>query len=774
MADQEFQTIEIGDDQFKKKFEVNRAEWAALGPAEKEQTARQMMTAYLEKEPSFLDKTVQVGAGASNAALGMLDTAHDLTMGPINYLTDTIGGAALSGINHVAGTDYELPERRSFAQSAQDIGLVEPRDVRAPGYYDTGEIVGDSLGAILTMGAGASGVLAKQATKPVSTLAKPVEQVLNGAAKVAQNPVTVAAPAAIVDGTLEYQGRELGGELGRDIGENYGYGDLGEDIGSGVGAVAAPLSTAAVGGVGSRAVQSLASNPDAPRLAEIMRDNAITPNTIVLGNNMGKNLTKLTAAIPGSSGTAQGQQIRLAEELGDAVHRTADTAREVPLGQGKQYSRAYGDDDEGVSTGAIGETIARAATRAGDRLDGVLGGLTNKEFDALGGRKAAIPVQNAHDGIATRRGELSSLSHDTVDPLSNALSKDRMTPIDPQKHTALLAQQEQAATAMAKLTDQAAQGTPGANEQLRVLRAHAADLEDQILANLGVTAERLDDFRSGVGKATANGGRAADKTTAKGIYRDVRDAQRSVANANGNLPEFNAANAEKARLLNDKLPYAEGGDVPLMKTLSDSVNKPKAIYDRFFGKSGGQNTGQLVNLKRNMPEAEWNQLRGDFIDAMVLPNSANQRNTDMATNSFSPAQFITSWENLPARSKAVLFDESTIRQLDNLARIAAETGAYRGAGAGAANAGVAVPFGLAAGFFTKPAKTAAAVSGAALGGRAFLSEYFADIMSKEIPSYAARTARSVGVRGVKEAVGAEPREDGEWDRRRKQIEQGPQ
>mgnify|MGYP006270470597 CR=1 FL=1 len=93
---------------------------------------------------------------------------------------------------------------------------------------------------------------------------------------------------------------------------------------------------------------------------------------------------------------------------------------------------------------------------------------------------------------------------------------------------------------------------------------------------------------------------------------------------------------------------------------SDGNKSPEAAFQQInrWAQSNGGNFKALAQTMRSLPEDEANTVRATILDRMGNARAGAQ-NADGTV--FSPAEFVTQWNNLSARAKSVLFPDAQHR-----------------------------------------------------------------------------------------------------------------
>lgn len=736
--------IDVGPPELGIELAVPRDLWEGLQLHEQDALVNEAVTSYYEglPRPGFGDKMRQFGSGASDRVVG---TAEDIGLA-IPRAGRWMGNQVDAGLRQLG---LDIPQQPGAMEAYPDtwvrkmhgLGVTDPQDPRIPEFYRAGQFVGDAATAIVPLGAwGTSASITARGGKALG----PLENLAKNMAWTVRSPAA-AAGSIVAEGLLDYQGNRVGGEFGEAVGQKLGYPEIGRGVGEVLGEIAVPTSVdvgrnLAAAGV-QRAYGNLPSSPGhtpgaevsvpSSELYRIARENNIPATPGLIGNPQAQTTEMLAAAVPGmGSGVIRRQEAQVSA-LADAVANSANNMR------GNTRGLATGE------SGGLGITISEAAENADKALRARLSLLTEQEFDALGGPKQGVLVDRIRAEAEDVGRRLSAGNADIIRGRMDDLARDRVTPKDVPLDTQLRAMRDTAqaqldriAAALAdpKLPKSQARTLKG---QAGSLRKYVGRLDKQIDANLGVRVDRLDDYRATLGREVGKDRPRIPKNAEAPLYRGIREDQRLHAADRGTEDALIAAVDEKARLLNEDLPLSEGGDVPFVRSILDSKNRPHLIYQKFFGSRSAGSTPQLEALKRNVSPEEWDNIRGDFLTVMVRPTSSNQLTSSTAGEMFSPTKFVTEWNNLPDASKALLFDRGTVERLDGLAALAKQI-TQRRAGPGAQNARIGTAAGAAIGVLTQPGKTLAMLGTAGAASSAFLSDAFTRIVAGESPKLADR------------------------------------
>lgn len=174
-------------------------------------------------------------------------------------------------------------------------------------------------------------------------------------------------------------------------------------------------------------------------------------------------------------------------------------------------------------------------------------------------------------------------------------------------------------------------------------------------------------FRSYIGKIIGKPGLTSDGASddaMRALYGSLsQDMERAAA----------AHSPEAAKAFSRANQYWRGRQSRIDDVMSKIVGKDRnlsaeqttAQLERWAGAKGGD-FNKLSRAVRSLPEDEANNVRAYFIDRMGMAKAGGQ---DSNAEVFSPDVWVTNWNSLSPRAKAVLFQGEHRKALDDLATV---------------------------------------------------------------------------------------------------------
>jgi len=200
-----------------------------------------------------------------------------------------------------------------------------------------------------------------------------------------------------------------------------------------------------------------------------------------------------------------------------------------------------------------------------------------------------------------------------------------------------------------------------------MLQATAEALADGA-KNGGLSWDDLKGFRSVIGEKIGQPGLAKDGTDIRrlrGLYGALSEDMRATAAAQGPgaLRAFERANN-----------YARARERRVERVFSellgpDYQTNPERAYRTLmnWGRAKGGDVAKFSQGFRSLPEEAQNSVRASVLEMLGRAPKGRQ-NTE--GNAFSPADFMTQWNDLSPRAKALLFNGEHRVAVDDIARIA--------------------------------------------------------------------------------------------------------
>ena len=246
-------------------------------------------------------------------------------------------------------------------------------------------------------------------------------------------------------------------------------------------------------------------------------------------------------------------------------------------------------------------------------------------------------------------------------------------------------------------------------------------------AQNGMPWQAVKQFRSAVGKAIGDSrGALKDEDTARlsALYGSLTADMEAAARVAGPsaYKAWKTANGH----------YKTGAtriDKYLDKTIT--ADSPERAFEAFNSmtkrdRSSGDIT-RMREIKTAMPEDDWRAVSASIVDRLGRAPSGKQ---DAAGEVFSPATFLTKWNDMSPEAKALLLPAEVKGELDQLALVAARAKSANAernfSNTGTTSGWLAVVFGSAADMGT----TAAALGANAIGAKALTSETFLKAMNR--------------------------------------------
>lgn len=211
-------------------------------------------------------------------------------------------------------------------------------------------------------------------------------------------------------------------------------------------------------------------------------------------------------------------------------------------------------------------------------------------------------------------------------------------------------------------------GTLSSNPQLAALvRDPKLVAYERALKSDGLSWQDTKGFRTYVGKIIGKPSLTSDGASddaLRALYGSLSRDMEGAASAHGPeaLKAFGRANAywrgRQARI-DDVMSKIVGKDLNL------SGEQAAAQLERWAAVKGGD-FNKLYRAVRSMPEDEANQVRAHFIDRMGMASKGGQ---DATQEVFSPDVWMTNWNSISPRAKAILFQGDHRKALDDLATV---------------------------------------------------------------------------------------------------------
>jgi hypothetical protein len=170
--------------------------------------------------------------------------------------------------------------------------------------------------------------------------------------------------------------------------------------------------------------------------------------------------------------------------------------------------------------------------------------------------------------------------------------------------------------------------------------------------------------------------------------------------------------------------YAKGAEriqSALDKTIK--ADSPERAFEAFASMAkknrSTSDIKRMMQIKKSMPKDEWNTVSASIVDRLGRATSGQQ---NAAGDAFSPAKFLTEWNNLSNPAKGILVDPKARVQLEKLARVA-EASKRAGAERNHSNTGTIIGGAVAGGgLTTAPLTTISALTAANVGARVLTNE----------------------------------------------------
>ena len=426
----------------------------------------------------------------------------------------------------------------------------------------------------------------------------------------------------------------MGGEIAAGVGGEE-WRSTGETIGA--------LGPAAVGAGAQRATAGVLGGETSAATYEAARRAGVDPSAGLVGNRAARLAEQAAALNPLANKVVTGKQIRQAEGLGEAFDRTTGKMR--PEG-------VEAAPDPYAAGSRIADEIETVDPATGQRtgllpdLEAEMGRLGRQEMTTLGGKKQALDVTRINAAIDRRMKSATAEVRDSLQQVKNSLERDRTTPIDKKLHDQITARIKTRRQRLAALEGKNSPLTRKELREQRNLRYRLKRDEAQMDANMGVSNERLDQWRKKIGQGTTTRDRV-DAEESKSIYAAVRGTQGAEANRRGTRQEFNETVAEKRRIAGSP-GLDKGGEMDFLRKLA--TKEPEQVFKAITAPDAA---GRIAAMKRLMPAEQFNTMASDILTTMARPTSQAQIASDMSTDAFAPTAFGTKWAKLPAESSFV-------------------------------------------------------------------------------------------------------------------------
>lgn len=258
----------------------------------------------------------------------------------------------------------------------------------------------------------------------------------------------------------------------------------------------------------------------------------------------------------------------------------------------------------------------------------------------------AIPIaDNAPADISNTRSALTNLAHSFQS--------------NPKLAAAL--QNPQIARFLDAMTPQTTQEATG------VLDATGKPIMRDVTHGGGLSWSDLKDFRTRIGEIIGQPGLASDGAQLgqlRSLYGALSDDMQTTAQHAGSdaLNAFNRANTF-ARARSNRI-----NNVVSLILGPNGDKAPQTAFEALqrLGNLKGGDPIKLAQALRSMPEDEANTVRATIMDDLGRASSGQQNATG---DVFSPAQFVTNWNNISERAKNILFTGDHRQALDDLAQL---------------------------------------------------------------------------------------------------------
>ncbi|MES2904005.1 MAG: hypothetical protein V4696_07455 [Pseudomonadota bacterium] len=313
---------------------------------------------------------------------------------------------------------------------------------------------------------------------------------------------------------------------------------------------------------------------------------------------------------------------------------------DVPGSTGSQIATALADRT------AFGGRVTRARDAGAEALGNQVDNVANR-FGAVG--------DNAAAGDAAREGaqEFVATSQTRVGRLYDAI------PIDGAADAVL----DSTRSAFSDIDSRFA-----SNPELQAaMRDSRLSRWQQALANGGLSWDDLKAFRTSIGE-TIEGPVLSEGTSRQSmrrLYSALSDDMEATARAQG--PRALGAFRQANRAAQERFDAIDNVITPILGR--DGQRGGEAVFNRLQAWAN-ERTGDHVRLgrfMRSIPEENANAVRASMISRLGEAAPGQQNATG---GLFSPNTFLTNWNRLSDRAKAVLFDGEHRQALDDLATLA--------------------------------------------------------------------------------------------------------
>lgn len=689
--------------------------------------------------------------GVEQTASGFNEGLADVIGGPVDLMQGAMNLGS-RGINALLGTEIEPIEgafmgsdwiKRQAGRTIPGVGQIIDEPVE--GYERArkiGEYTGAGLGTALTLGAGGTALASRGASsgsKLVDNLANTVAQEFAKRPAMATLAELTAAPGAVYGG-------EIGGNIGENVGGERGR-SLGEFMGEMLGGTAAPM---AIYGGGDMLRGLFAADDSAARLAAAEQA-GVRPSYGLIGNQNAQYLENVSGLNP----IARGQIEHLQRQQ---VEQTADFADDI-------ITRLTGQFEPALDKDAAGRAIRSTADDAYKRLQDELGRLTHREMSALGGETAALRVDKTKAAIKKAMPRLTPTQRQNMNARLRDLDQMRITgvddvkgyavpkgtPVDPALDTQIRNRLNNRIDNLQRLEKFS---NPDASQKraMRNLRHRIKTDIAQIEDNLGVRNDQFDNWRREMGQDLPERG-AVGSREQREAYAGVRSDQRLQAQARGDSTEFSRATAEKKRL-SGGTKLEEGGEAQFLRNLTHNADgSPKeaqAVYDYLMKPNAAE---RIQAYKRSVSDDEFKRTMGDMISVMGQPRSQSARISSKNTETFSPAAFMTNFDNLPQATKQMFYDvsgaEHKVEQLRRLSQSLASRGTASNPSGTTATAIIASIFGKGV---QSPVVTFATLFGNRVAADIMASPAVARVIGKQYPQLVPALQKIIAQRSAASAA----------------------
>lgn len=624
--------------------------------------------------------------------LGGVTRGYLATTSGFNRGLANVAGAPVDAVNWGLGKLGVPVSGKPFFGSewlkgaGETVGAIREPDPEYGTLETIAEGTGSGVGAI--SGMGLLGALGK---------GMPIAEAIGSAVA----PATRSAPAFAAQVPAEAAattGALLGEEAGRHVG-----GDTGAAVGALAGGIA-PASIMQVARSAPRAVLSRGGDGSAEVLGALERT-GIDPSAGLVGNRPAALAENYAAYAPVAGARVHKKQVRQAEQFGDALRGVSDRLR------GEPSSPALDKSTVGLRVQDMAESGLERLKNDISNREGTLSAHAAKSGSAVDPRSARREILALMDHSTPRMQQVLKGALDDLDQM-------RDMPIDAALHKNL---QQRRAVLENSLRTARGQKAQEFRDSLKALDTEIAD-------NMGVDFGRFRQWRTEAGTNTRQAGVPGGAW--KRVYSASTRGLEDFADRAGMRDKFDALMADESRVYAREGNFDRGGDIP---ALQREVSRRDSLGAFNYLVEGGKAAPERLELlKRNSKPEEWNALTGDVFEIMGRARpGASTIETD-----FSPEMFLTNWERMSERAKALMAGGER-KTLDDLATAAK---AFKARGARMDARGSLVAHGLTAGTtglaIARPGTAAALLAGAFAGGEILTNRGFARYLAQKAPTLA--------------------------------------